>query len=636
MSRMFLFLYLLPHLKPLVSITAVTCPDPTSPANGYIEVSQYSGQYEYGSVATYHCNPGYTLDTAALTRAVCGEGGAWQTDRRGEGEGGVWVSHQGTTVTPAPRCLPLSCSSPPLLEHTVLELLNETAGPGSLLVYQCEAGYRDLSYPGGVTVSQCQTDTTWSPVNITCVFDPAAVASNILEYDRGDDKQDPGAMELSTIITIVSISVAFILSLMIIFVVIKHRRMREKLVRSRKFSKITAGGVKVLPDYLFSPTPLESHCKERPRSSISIKDRDQPEDRGASPTEVLSKLPAAPDVTINCDTTSQGGETLTSDFSDHQAEGEADDSKIYESLNTLEAEAVQPDLKALTLLRRDKRPDTGLYAKVKKLSGASTQSAGPNCPNLNSDFVSIYELTKVESHQAAPFDGDDLQQQVVSPAVEGDSSDTSESYPQTKTKSNFSFALDFSAKREINKVSFASFNPDNDEDILNVTNDEGYEFSNGIDHTSDDDQNCNSNKTSNIQSLYKHKIENFPVQSEPIAKMQMNMFIQKDGKRNGSKKWPKVETPFCRQNRVAEVRQVIIELNKVLLLQASTSPTKSLIERYNTGLVKADENFRFHNELGRKSNTKKLINKWNNPEKLNKAPPSGGFQVSFLRLSYDV
>ena len=75
---------------------------------------------------------------------------------------------------------------------------------------------------------------------------------------------------------------------------------------------------------------------------------------------------------------------------------------------------------------------------------------------------------------------------------------------------------------------------------------------------------------------------------------------------------------------------------KYYILQASTSPTKSLIERYNTGLVKADENFRFHNELGRKSNTKKLINKWNNPEKLNKAPPSGGFQVSFLTLSYDV
>ena len=67
---------------------------------------------------------------------------------------------------------------------------------------------------------------------------------------------------LSSIITIVSISVALILTIIIAIVIIKHRRMRDKLLRSRKLSKVTAGGVKVLPDYLFSPTPLEqSQCK---------------------------------------------------------------------------------------------------------------------------------------------------------------------------------------------------------------------------------------------------------------------------------------------------------------------------------------------------------------------------------------
>merc|ERR1712131_357496 len=34
------------------------------------------------------------------------------------------------------------------------------------------------------------------------------------------------------------------------------------------------------------------------------------------------------------------------------------------------------------------------------------------------------------------------------------------------TNPNFSFALDFSPKREINKVTFASFQPDNDDHIL--------------------------------------------------------------------------------------------------------------------------------------------------------------------------
>ena len=69
---------------------------------------------------------------------------------------------------------------------------------------------------------------------------------------------------LSSIITIVSISVALILTIIIVIVIVKHRKMRDKLLRSRKLSKVTAGGVKVLPDYLFSPTPVvpdDSQCK---------------------------------------------------------------------------------------------------------------------------------------------------------------------------------------------------------------------------------------------------------------------------------------------------------------------------------------------------------------------------------------
>ena len=254
-------------------MTAVRCADPSSPSNGYIEVSEFGGHYEYGSVATYHCNPGYSLDRTALTRAVCGEAGVWETDRRGEeGGGGGVVSHQGTTVTPAPRCLPLSCHSPPRVENSLVELLNDTAGLGSLLVYGCQPGYRDISQAGGgVRISQCQADTTWSPVNISCVFDPAAVTTNLqggaLEFERGENSQ---TFDLSTIVTIVSISVAIILSLIIIFVVLKHRRMREKFLRARKFSKITAGGVKVLPDYLFSPTPVDSQCKVSPCQLSSV------------------------------------------------------------------------------------------------------------------------------------------------------------------------------------------------------------------------------------------------------------------------------------------------------------------------------------------------------------------------------
>ena len=37
------------------------CPDPISPSSGYIEVSNFKGRYQYGSVATYRCNPGFIL-----------------------------------------------------------------------------------------------------------------------------------------------------------------------------------------------------------------------------------------------------------------------------------------------------------------------------------------------------------------------------------------------------------------------------------------------------------------------------------------------------------------------------------------------------------------------------------------------
>jgi len=39
----------------------VECPDPISPSSGYIEVSNFKGRYQYGSVATYRCNPGFIL-----------------------------------------------------------------------------------------------------------------------------------------------------------------------------------------------------------------------------------------------------------------------------------------------------------------------------------------------------------------------------------------------------------------------------------------------------------------------------------------------------------------------------------------------------------------------------------------------
>jgi hypothetical protein len=41
--------------------SVVECPDPESPANGFIEVLDFTGFYQFGTLATYQCNPGYIL-----------------------------------------------------------------------------------------------------------------------------------------------------------------------------------------------------------------------------------------------------------------------------------------------------------------------------------------------------------------------------------------------------------------------------------------------------------------------------------------------------------------------------------------------------------------------------------------------
>ena len=89
-------------------------------------------------------------------------------DSREDTRPGVWITHQGSDVS-VPRCQPISCDEPPLVEHAVMELVNGSTGLHMLLVYSCEAGYYDQMSPQSVSVSQCQTDQTWSPVNLRFV-----------------------------------------------------------------------------------------------------------------------------------------------------------------------------------------------------------------------------------------------------------------------------------------------------------------------------------------------------------------------------------------------------------------------------------------------------------------------------------
>ena len=53
----------------------VQCMHPSSVKDGFIEVSNFRGKYVFGSLATYHCNPGYILWGNASR--LCGHEGQW-------------------------------------------------------------------------------------------------------------------------------------------------------------------------------------------------------------------------------------------------------------------------------------------------------------------------------------------------------------------------------------------------------------------------------------------------------------------------------------------------------------------------------------------------------------------------------
>ena len=288
---------------------------------------------------------------------------------------------------------------------------------------------------------------------------------------------------------------------------------------------------------------------------------------------------AAPDVTLTIRRSQRASTDVSNtrvteetDFSGQSEARQADEEDseqketIYESLNNFNTEfsiakeaGLKEEIKNPVIERDD------LYAKVKKLSNSSS-AAKSNCSNLNSDFVSIYELTKVEPLNNSKSDEEPTNNNVykASPALVRHQ-DTAQRTLSPKTlrreKSNpdFSFALDFSPKREINKVSFASFQPDTDEDIMVEgcdNNDNAYHYP--TDSEDDDEINFRSKESlidSNGSSYNVHSsnIDNSQVQNDSIPKVQLNMFVQKDAKQAGGKKWPKVETPFCRENKINEV-----------------------------------------------------------------------------------
>ena len=214
-----------------------------------------------------------------------------------------------------------------------------------------------------------------------------------------------------------------------------------------------------------------------------------------------------------------------------------------------------------------------LYAKVNKIS------SGPN-------FVSIYDLTKVDLNANPAEDVQpDLPLSTRDQMQHKGGSDFNIVEALNKSKLNHSFALDFSkdSKR------FPDTSKDKGED------------------SEDELRRENEDTDSEISKLSDcpETIKDISVERDPIPKMNINMFIQKDAKEN-VRRWPKVETQQTPKKTKA------------------TSPTMQLIGKFNNGLnqpVKArPQNHKV------KTPTKLLINKFNNTNDVNKSPVHVGFQ----------
>jgi len=199
---------------PVPCCAEVECPDPVSPTSGYIEVSNFKGLYQFGSVATYRCNTGFIL---------------WGNASRHCTADGSWVGSP-------PSCNPISCGNPPAVVNGLVELVNGTTNWQAVASYKCLPSFTNYGNENTTAVfSSCLPDGTWSLVTFTCMYDPRAVSkSNIgglsLDWEAGSQ------MNISTMITIGVLSALIVLSLIVVIIVISHRK-TSAVESARKISR---------------------------------------------------------------------------------------------------------------------------------------------------------------------------------------------------------------------------------------------------------------------------------------------------------------------------------------------------------------------------------------------------------------
>lgn len=200
----------------------VQCDHPKSVKDGFIEVSNFRGKYVFGSLATYHCNPGYILWGNASR--LCG--------------------HEGTWSGMTPQCKPITCGQPPEVSNARSSLINGSTLWQSFASYECKPGFRmqfnHIIQSGSTNKTQvhsmCTESGIWQTVQFSCIFDPLAISleeGSLLEGWKtlnGD-----ATMNASVMVTIAVLATLIILSLIIVVIFFTHKRISKD--GSRKTSQ---------------------------------------------------------------------------------------------------------------------------------------------------------------------------------------------------------------------------------------------------------------------------------------------------------------------------------------------------------------------------------------------------------------
>ncbi|XP_071750190.1 uncharacterized protein [Lepeophtheirus salmonis] len=200
----------------------VQCDHPSSVKDGFIEVSNFKGKYVFGSLATYHCNPGYIL---------------WGNASRLCSEEGEWTGY-------SPTCKPITCGQPPKVHNARFNLVNGSTSWQSITHYICKPGFKMIYENKNVThvSSFCSENGIWNPVSFACVYDPVGSlnlkkARSLGEWANmglGFTSND-GSVNVGTIAIISVLSILIILVIIVVVIFFTHRRSEEEA--SRKVSR---------------------------------------------------------------------------------------------------------------------------------------------------------------------------------------------------------------------------------------------------------------------------------------------------------------------------------------------------------------------------------------------------------------